>query len=133
MAFLKLTGSTRRLRPFVPVGPGERTALYSHRELCALAGVDSRNELEALSEPMAQGPQSPRPEGGIRFSGKVRLLLGLLAGAAAGAVLTAMFTPRSGAGLRLKLKSFTRRTRRRVGSGHGAVRCSLGSGSARKE
>ncbi len=39
------------IQPFVPVRSDDRTALFSHRELCALASSDPRNELDELSEP----------------------------------------------------------------------------------
>lgn len=38
-------------QPFVPVRSDDRTALYSHQELCALAASDPRSELDELSEP----------------------------------------------------------------------------------
>lgn len=39
------------IQPFVPVGPDDRTALYSRKELHALTSADPRNELDELSEP----------------------------------------------------------------------------------
>lgn len=39
------------IQPFVPVRLDDRTVLFSHRELCALASSDPRNELDELSEP----------------------------------------------------------------------------------
>lgn len=41
----------RPIQPFVPVRLEDRTQLLTHRELCALAGSDPRNELDELSEP----------------------------------------------------------------------------------
>jgi hypothetical protein len=39
------------IQPFIQVGPGDRTLLYSHVELCAFVRADPRNELDELSEP----------------------------------------------------------------------------------
>lgn len=106
------------IQPFVPVRSDERTELYSHEELRALSSADPRNELDELSEPhrFKKEVKKPRacfePEArGPRGGG---LLLGFLAGAAAGAVLVALTTPRTGPELRGDLKDLARRAKREI-------------------
>lgn len=47
----KIHPPKRPIQSFVPVRLDDRTELFSHRELCALASSDPRNELDELSEP----------------------------------------------------------------------------------
>lgn len=104
--------SKKAIQPFVPVGSDERTELYSHRELVALARMDPRNELDELSEPQrfrkdVMKPEGPPPRG-------VGLLLSFLAGAALGGVLMALASARTERG-RLSVRvGSTRRGRRRT-------------------
>ena len=106
------------IQPFVPVRPDERTALYSHDELYALASTDPRNELDELSEPSRfkkdikkpgahLEPKEGPPQGGS-------LLLTFLAGAAVGAVLVALTTSKSGPELRENLKDLACRATRKA-------------------
>lgn len=53
---------TRPIQPFVPIGPEERTQLYSHGELCALIRADPRNELDELSEPHRSDKRMKKPD-----------------------------------------------------------------------
>ncbi len=103
------------IQPFVPVHPGERTELYSHRELQALADTDPRNELDELSEPLRfkKGVDVPgtSAEAGCWPDGMGNLLLTFLAGAAVGGVLVALTTPKSGDELRGDLRNLARRAR----------------------
>lgn len=106
-------------QPIQPVQPGERTELYSHRDLRALAVSDPRNELDELSEPHRFRKDVMKPNARLESpSGRRRggsLLLAFLAGAAAGAVFMALTTPRTGPDLRGDLKGMARRAKRKVG------------------
>ena len=106
------------IQPFVPVQPGERTELYSHRDLRALAISDPRNELDELSEPHRFRKDVMKPDARLESaSGRRRggsLLLAFLAGVAAGAVFVALTTPRTGPELRGDLKGIARRAKRKV-------------------
>ena len=62
--FIKINPESRKaIQPFVPVAPNDRTELYSHRELVALARLDPRNELDELSEPQRFKKDVAKPEG----------------------------------------------------------------------
>lgn len=102
-------GSNKAIQPFVPVGSGERTALYSHQELRALASVDPRNELDELSEPGRFKKDLEDSKTRPRRGGK--LLLGFLAGAAVGGVIAALATPKTGQELRDDLENLARRAK----------------------
>jgi hypothetical protein len=59
------TAPPKRIPPFVPVKPQDRTALYSAKELGDLSANDARNELDELSEPhrsqrAASAPKAPK-------------------------------------------------------------------------
>jgi len=98
------------LQPFVPVRSGERTELYSHRELCALTSSDPRNELDELSEPNRYEKDVTEPGSGNQLAAPRcwagGLLLTFLAGAVAGGILVALTAPKTGAELRGDLKGF---------------------------
>ena len=107
------------IQPFVPVGPGERTKLYSHRELRALTNADPRNELDELSEPLRFKKDVLKPSASSDCQADLAqssgLLLTFLAGAAVGAVVVALTAPKTGPELCGDLKGFARRAKQEAG------------------
>ncbi len=98
------------IKPFVPVGPEDSTEIYSHTELRALSTTDARNELDELSEPdrFLKGVTRSNvyPDPGPRSRRSPNRALIFLVGAASGAILIALTTPRTGSKLRRDIKEF---------------------------
>lgn len=109
----------KSIQPFVPVRPSERTALYSHRELCALASTDPRNELDEMSEPLRFKKNVNKLNASFDPAMRLRLggstLLTFIAGASVGAALVALAVPTAGLGFREDLHHVSHRAEERVG------------------